>query len=106
MAQMKTVSAPAAKRPPRVLAGNVSPHGDESRTQALKHYEAALKLMQEHRYDQAHVAFEKMLATSPADLAHSIRMYLNACMQQRTKRKAEFLSQEEHFDYAVSLLND
>ncbi|RXH56759.1 tetratricopeptide repeat protein [Granulicella sibirica] len=106
MAQTKTVTASATKRPPRTLAGTLPTSADESRVHALKMYEAALRLMQEGKYEQAHVAFEKMLATSPADLAHSIRMYVNACMQQVAKRKTEFLSEEEHFDYAVSLLNN
>ena len=46
-----------------------------------------------------------MLATSPPDLAHSIRMYINACVQQVSRGKTEFLSHEERYDYAISLLN-
>jgi tetratricopeptide (TPR) repeat protein len=105
MAQTKTASSSPTKRAPRTLAGNVPSPVDESRTQTLKLYEAALKLMQEGKYEPAHVAFEKMLATSPPDLAHSIRMYINACIQQVSRGKTEFLSHEERYDYAISLLN-
>ena len=50
--------------------------------QTLAHYEAALRLMQEGKYDKAHAAFDKMLATGAGDLADRIRMYINACLLQ------------------------
>ena len=61
--------------------------------------------MQQGKYDQAHKAFDEMLAAAPPDLAHSVRMYINACVQQISKGKTEFQSHEEHYDYAISLLN-
>ncbi len=33
-------------------------------------------------------------------------MYINACLQQISKGKTSFLSDEERYDYAVSLLNE
>ena len=33
-------------------------------------------------------------------------MYINACLQQVAKGKTTFASQEERYDYAISLLND
>ena len=69
-------------------------------------YETAVRLMQEGKYDKAHAAFTKMLASSTPDLADRIRMYINACLLQATKGKATFNSHEEHYDYAISLLND
>lgn len=104
MAQTKA-SSPAAKRMPRTLAGSIHPAPDESRVQALKLYESALKLVGDGKYEQAHAAFTKMQASCPAEFAHSVRMYLNACVQQMAKGKTEFLSHEEHYDYAISLLN-
>jgi TolA-binding protein len=106
MAQTKTVTTPSAKRSPRTIAGSVSPVADEARMQALKLYEAALKLMQEGKYEQAHAAFDNMLAAAPPELGHSIRMYVNACVQQVAKGKTTFQSHEERFDYAISLLNN
>jgi tetratricopeptide (TPR) repeat protein len=106
MAQTKTVTTPPAKRSPRILAGSLSPVADEARAQTLKLYEAALKLMQEGKYEQAHTAFNSMLTTAPPELGHSIRMYVNACMQQVAKGKTTFQSHEERYDYAISLLNN
>jgi tetratricopeptide (TPR) repeat protein len=105
MAQTKTVT-PATKRAAKTLAGTVSASNDHARAEIIAHYEAALRLMQEGKYDKARAAFDKMLAAGPGDLAERIRMYINACLQQTAKEKTVFGSCEEHFDYAVSLLND
>src|SRR5690348_325602 len=106
MAQTKTETTSATKRSPRTLAGT-APANDGARAQALAHYEAALRLMQEGKYDKAHAAFDKMLAAGPGDLADRIRMYINACLQQQAQKgKTSFASHEEHYDYAVSLLNN
>ncbi|HTD97575.1 MAG TPA: tetratricopeptide repeat protein [Edaphobacter sp.] len=106
MAQTKTATAPATKRSPRTLAGTVPATVDNGRAQMLTHYEAALRLMQEGKYEKAHVAFDKMLAADPGDLGDRIRMYINACLQQVSKGKTSFTSNEEQYDYAISLLND
>ncbi len=106
MAQTKTETVSATKRTPRTLAGTVPATTDNGRAQILSHYEAALRLMQEGKYEKAHAAFDKMLAAGPGDLADRIRMYINACLQQVSKGKNSFASHEEHYDYAISLLND
>jgi TolA-binding protein len=106
MAQTKIETAPATKRSPRTLAGTIPVALDNGRAQMLSSYEAALRLMQEGKYDKAHVAFDKMLAAGPGDLGDRIRMYINACVQQVSKGKTSFTSHEEHYDYAISLLND
>jgi tetratricopeptide (TPR) repeat protein len=105
MAQTKTVPAPVTKRAPRTLAGTL-PAQDNARAQIVAQYEAALRLMQEGKYDKAHAAFEKMLAAGAGDLSERARMYSNACLLQTAKGKTTFSSHEEHYDYAVSLLND
>jgi tetratricopeptide (TPR) repeat protein len=95
-----------AKRTPRILAGKLPPTIHDGRAKTLHHYEAALKLMQQGKYRDAHIAFDKMLANSPGDLTERIRMYINACVQQISKGKAHFASHEERYDYAISLLNE
>lgn len=104
MANTKTEHS-ASKRSPRTISG-VHVANDAARTQMLQHYEAAIRLMQEGKFDKAHAAFEKMLAAGPGDLAERIRMYISACLQQMKKSRATFSNHEEHYDYAVSLLND
>jgi len=102
---MKTPTSSTGKRS-RTLAGVAPASTDKARAQTVALYESALRLMQEGKYEKAHAAFNQMLAASPGDLAERIRMYINACVQQTAKGKKTFLSDEEHYDYAVSLLNE
>ncbi len=106
MSQPKTMPASSTKRPPRTLAGSPSPAQDGTRAAAIASYETALHLMQQGKYDLAHAAFDKMLLSSPAELAERIRMYINACLLQIKRDAATFASPEERYDYAISLLND
>src|ERR1035437_4069470 len=102
---MKTATSSSHKRP-RTIAGVAHASVDGSRVRTIAQYEAALRLMQGGKFDKAHAAFTHMLASSPADLAERIRMYINACLQQGAKGKTQFATPEERYDYAVSLLND
>ena len=102
---MKTASTSTAKRP-RTLAGTVPASADGARSHILARYEDALRLMQQGKYEKARAAFDQLLAAGPADLAERIRMYINACTQHISKSEARFLSGEERYDYAISLIND
>ena len=62
--------------------------------------------MQDGKYEKAQAAFDKMLAGGAGDLGDRVRMYSNACSSQMVKGKTAFANHEEHYDYAVSLLND
>jgi len=106
MAQTKTATASLTKRSPRILAGATPAVEDHARTQLLSAYEAALRLMQDGKYDKAKAAFEKLLETGAGDLIDRVRMYINACNQQAMRGKTAFANNEERYDYAVSLLND
>ena len=92
------------RRMPRTLAGSHAPD-DATRKQTLAMYESALKLMQSGKFDKAHQAFTQMLETAPQDLADRIRMYIAACLAQIEKGSTKFETNEERYDYAISLLN-
>jgi len=100
---MKTAPRSSVKRP-RTLAGAVP--ADGARTHALAHYETALRLMQEGKFEKDCDAFKQLLSSSPADLAERIGRYINACTQQAARHETRFHSGEERYDYAISLLND
>jgi tetratricopeptide (TPR) repeat protein len=102
---MKTAASSTPKRP-RTLAGVTPASTDGARAQTVAQYEAALRLMQEGKFEKAHTAFNHMLASAPPDLAERIRMYINACIQQISRHQTQFATQEERYDYAISLLND
>ncbi len=100
-------SAKSEKSTTKTIAGTVKPASDAARAAALTQYETAVRLLHEGKYDKAHVAFEKLLAVSPPDFADRIRMYLDTCVKHALKKKdSELTTPEEHYDYAISLLND
>jgi tetratricopeptide (TPR) repeat protein len=79
---------------------------DPRYTQALQSYEAGLRAMQEHKFDKAKPLFQKVLAGPSRELADRANVYLNACNQHAERAGAtQFKTTEEHFDYAVSLMN-
>jgi tetratricopeptide (TPR) repeat protein len=91
-------AVPPATRP----GGHSTPAHDAA---ALNHYQSAVQLLQQGKFDKALVGFERLLGTAPAPLAERCRMYVVACQRELAKRKLDFASPEEQYDYAVSLLN-
>jgi tetratricopeptide (TPR) repeat protein len=71
----------------------------------LQHYQAALQLLQQAKFEKALIAFEKLLGTAAPPLAERCRMYVTACQRELSKSKLVFVTPEEQYDYAVSLLN-
>ncbi len=78
---------------------------DPGFAQAVQNYEAGLKAMQEHKFEKAKGYLEKLVASGPRELADRARLHLNSCNQQLSAASSTFKTHEEHFDYAVSLIN-
>jgi tetratricopeptide (TPR) repeat protein len=97
----KTMSA---KKPPPPQAKPTFKE-DPAFAQAVQNYEAGLKAIQEHKFDKAKTLLEKIVASGPRELADRARVHLNTCNQQLSASAASFKTSEEHFDYAVSLMN-
>jgi len=95
-------SAPTASGSANHAAKHVASHAEAA---VLQHYQAALQLLQQAKFEKALVAFEKLLGTAPPPLAERCRMYLTACHRELGKAKLVFATPEEQYDYAVSLLN-
>lgn len=72
---------------------------------AFQHYQAAVQLLQQGKYEKALEAFRKLLPTAPAEIVERCRMYINTCERQLERPSLAFLTPEEHYDYAVSQLN-
>jgi tetratricopeptide (TPR) repeat protein len=97
----------------RTMSGKKTPpaqpkstlNADPAFAQAVQNYESGLKAMQEHKFEKAKGLLEKIIANGPRELADRARMHLNTCNQQLTESSASFKTAEEHFDYAVSLMN-
>ena len=79
---------------------------DPRYTQALQSYEAGLRAMQEHKFDKAKPHFQKVMTGPSKELIDRATVHLNICNQHLERSPAsQFKTPEEHFDYAVSLMN-
>ena len=79
---------------------------DPHYTQALQSYELGLRAMQEHKFDKAKPHFQKIIGGPSKELADRANVHLNICNQHLERTTAtQFKTSEEHFDYAVSLMN-
>ena len=74
-------------------------------TQAVEGYQTGLKAMQEHKFEKAKGLFQKVVATGPRELADRASVHLNTCNQRMSRSANTFKTPEEHYDYAVSLMN-
>lgn len=90
-----TRSAPAPVKPP--LDPRFAP--------AVESYQAGLKAMQERKFDKAKAAFQKVIGSGVRNLAERANVFLNTCNQHLGKTVTSFKTPEEHYDYAVSLMN-
>ena len=79
---------------------------DPHYTQALQSYETGLRAMQEHKFDKAKPHFQKVVAGPSKELTDRANVHLSICNQHLERCAAnQFKTAEEHFDYAVSLMN-
>ena len=83
-----------------------SANEDPRYTQALQSYELGLRAMQEHKFEKAKPHFQKVLAGPTKELCDRATVHLNICNQHLERSAAtQFKTPEEHFDFAVSLMN-
>jgi len=73
--------------------------------QAVQNYEAGLRAMQEHKFDKAKAHLQKVIGGPSKELADRATVHLNACNQHSERVTTQFKSPEEHYDYAISLIN-
>lgn len=78
---------------------------DPKFAQAVEIYEGGLRALQERKFDKAKTAFQKVLDGPSRELGDRARVHLNTCNQLTVKSELRFETSEEHYDYAVSLMN-
>ncbi len=82
------------------------PMNDDPRfAQAVQNYEAGLRALQEHKFEKAKGFLQKAMTGSSKELADRVSLHLNTCNQHLERSGTQFKSPEEHYDYAVSLMN-
>ena len=72
---------------------------------AFQHYQSAVQLLQQGKYEKALAALEKLLPDAPAEIKERCRMYMATCQRQLEKPSLAFETPEEQYDFAVSQLN-
>jgi len=79
---------------------------DPRYAQALQSYESGLRAMQEHKFDKAKPHFQKVATGPIKELIDRANVHLSICNQHLERSAStQFKTAEEHFDYAVSLMN-
>src|ERR1700678_264464 len=92
----------AQKTAPKKASIADDPHA----SQALQNYEAGLRALQERKFGKAKPLFQKVLAGSSRELIDRAAVHLSTCTQHLERSATtQFKTVEEHFDYAVSLMN-
>lgn len=91
------MSAPQRPKP--------QPKDDPRFAQAVQNYEAGVKLLQERKFDRAKAMLQKVLEGPSRELADRAAVHLNACNRELARSATAFKTPEEHYDYAVSLMN-
>jgi tetratricopeptide (TPR) repeat protein len=82
------------------------PLNDDPRfLQAVQNYEAGLRALQERKYEKARQMLQKVIASGHHELCDRANVHLNTCNQHIDRTAAVFKTPEEHFDYAISLMN-
>jgi tetratricopeptide (TPR) repeat protein len=98
-------AAAASRKKTSSSAGKADGRSGGGAGPAFQHYQSAVQLLQQGKYDKALVALEKLLPEAPPELKERCRMYISTCQRQLEKPALKFLTPEEHYDYAVSQLN-
>jgi len=78
---------------------------DPRHTQAVQSYEQGLRALQEHKFDKAKGHLQKVLSGPNKSLVDRAMVHLHTCDQHMEKPALQFKTSEEHFDFAVSLMN-
>jgi len=78
---------------------------DPHHTQAVQSYELGVRALQEHKFEKAKGHLQKVLAGPNKSLCDRAKVHLQACDQHLEKPALQFKTAEEHFDFAVSLIN-
>jgi tetratricopeptide (TPR) repeat protein len=73
--------------------------------QAVENYEAALKAVQDRKFERAKSLLQKAIEGPSTELADRAAVHLKLCNQQLARSSTAFKSPEEHYDFAVSLMN-
>ncbi|HVN94585.1 MAG TPA: hypothetical protein VMT38_12865 [Terracidiphilus sp.] len=104
MTQDARSAAPGRKKTPAAAAKSDA-RARAINDAAVQHYQTAVQLLQQGKYEKALGLLEKLLPDAPPEIKDRCRMYIVTCRRQMEKNSLSFSTPEEHYDYAISQLN-
>jgi tetratricopeptide (TPR) repeat protein len=78
---------------------------DPAYAQAMQNYRDGLRALQERKFERAKSLFQKVINAGAIGLVDRAAVHLNTCNQHLEQTSTVFRTPEEHYDYAVSLIN-
>jgi tetratricopeptide (TPR) repeat protein len=78
---------------------------DPRHTQAVQSYESGLRALQERKFDKAKGHLQKVLSGPNKSLVDRAQVHILTCDKYLETPALQFKTAEEHYDYAVSLIN-
>ena len=95
----------AKAKQPRIVEGRTRLASNPVHQQSLTHFQSAVQLMQEGKFERARVLFERLSQDGAPEILERSRVYLTVCSRHVQKEGLAFATPEEQYDYAISLLN-
>jgi tetratricopeptide (TPR) repeat protein len=90
---------------PLKITPKKQPAEDPRHTQAVQSYESGLRALQEHKFEKAKGHLQKVLTGPNKSLVDRAQVHILTCEKHLDAPPLQFKSTEEHYDYAVSLIN-
>ena len=78
---------------------------DPHHVQAVQSYELGVRSLQERKFEKAKGHLQKVLAGPNKSLSDRAKVHLQTCEHHIERPALQFKTSEEHFDFAVSLIN-
>src|SRR5208282_6500610 len=78
---------------------------DPKHIQAVQNYESGLRALQEHKFEKAKGLLQKVLTGPNKSLVDRAQVHILTCDKHVDAPALQFKTTEEHYDYAVSLIN-
>jgi tetratricopeptide (TPR) repeat protein len=78
---------------------------DPRHVQAVQNYESGLRALQEHKFEKAKGHLQKVLSGPNKSLVDRAQVHIITCDKHLETTSIQFKTTEEHYDYAVSLIN-
>lgn len=78
---------------------------DPRHTQAVQNYESGLRALQERKFEKAKGHLQKVLTGPNKSLVDRAQVHILTCDKHMDAPALQFKNTEEHYDYAVSLIN-